>query len=71
MTRFPEPPLNLRPLFPDLPKDLLREVEDTLRSYCITAWNVYERIERDNPALIDELMKAGTMKSKVDSPKHN
>lgn len=68
MTRFPEPHLGLRALFAELPDDELQLVEETLCSYCATAWRIYERLEREHPELIDELMKARTMKGKVDSP---
>lgn len=68
MTRFPEAHLDLRPLFPDLPDDQLLEVEEALRSYCATAWRIYERLERDCPEVIDEFLKGRTMKVKVDSP---
>ncbi len=71
MTRFPEPPLDLHTIFPDVSEDVLRTMEDTLRSYWIAAWNICERLEREHPELIDEMVKAGTMRSKVDSPKTN
>jgi hypothetical protein len=68
MTRFPEARLDLKTLFPNLPDDELLEVEETLRSYCVTAWRIYERLERECPEVIDELLKDRTMKVKVDSP---
>lgn len=71
MARFPEPPLDLRTIFPDVSEDVLHTMEDTLRSYSIAAWNIYERLEGEHPELIDEIVKAGTMRSKVDSPKTN
>jgi hypothetical protein len=68
MTRFPEPHLDLRSLFPHLWDDQLQSVEETLRAYCTTSWRIFERLEREHPELIDELMKARRMKVKVDSP---
>jgi hypothetical protein len=59
----------LRPLFPNLPEAELSGLAETLNGYCAIAWRVYERLRRERPALIDELMRSRKMKGKVDSSK--
>ncbi len=54
-------------LFPGLAEDQLNEVEETIEGYCTTVWCIYERIERERPGLIDELMRNRSIKGKVDS----
>jgi len=62
-------PEKLRILFPDLPENELKAVAETFHRYCTSAWRIYERIQRERPEAIDELMRARTMKGKVDSSK--
>jgi hypothetical protein len=57
----------LKPLFPDVSEDQLDEVAETLHAYCATVWRIYERLKRERPEVIDELMRSRTMKGKVDS----
>lgn len=57
----------LRALFPGLSDVELTEVAETLHGYCAIAWRIYERLKRERPELIDELMQSRTMKVKVDS----
>jgi hypothetical protein len=59
----------LRALFPHLPADQLNDVAETLHGHCAIAWRIYERLQREHPEVIDELMRNRTMKGKVDSSK--
>jgi hypothetical protein len=54
-------------LFPGLAEDQLKAVEDTIDGYCTTVWRIYERLERERPGLIDELMRNRSIKGRVDS----
>ncbi len=59
----------LRSLFPNLTEDQLREVAETLHGYCAIVWRIYERLGREHPEIIDELMLNRNIKRKVDSSK--
>jgi hypothetical protein len=60
--------MTLRALFPKLSDEELKRVADTLYGYCRTVLSIYERLKRDQPEVIDELMRNRRMKGKVDSP---
>ncbi len=61
------PTKNLRELFPGLPENEVQDIAETLHSYCAIVWRMYERLSRECPELIDELMRNRRMKGKVDS----
>ena len=58
----------LRALFPKLSDDELNRVAGTLYAYCRTVLSIYERLKREHPEVIDELMRNRRMIGKVDSP---
>ncbi|HEY6763220.1 MAG TPA: hypothetical protein VI386_00485 [Candidatus Sulfotelmatobacter sp.] len=58
-------------LFPDLNEQQINDVAETLHGYCTTVWRIYERLEREHPEVIDDLMRNRSMKAKVDSSKNN
>lgn len=62
-------PPQLRALFPTVSDKQLSEIEETLDAYCAIVWRVYERLERERPETIDELMRNRRIKGKVDSSK--
>lgn len=57
----------LRALFPNLPEPQLAEVAETLHGYCAIVWRIYERLQREDPSVIDALMRSRRIKGKVDS----
>jgi len=59
----------LRALFPNLSDHELNEVAETLDGYCAVVWRIYERLKRERPEVIDELMRNCRMEGKVDSSK--
>lgn len=63
--------VRLQSLFPGLSDGDLNHMGETLGAYCATVWRIYERLKREHPEIIDELMRTRTMKGKVDSSKQN
>lgn len=61
--------VTLRTLFGDVSADHLREIEETLHAFCSTAWRIYERLERERPEVIDEVIQNRRINAKVDSLK--
>jgi hypothetical protein len=59
--------VTLHDLFPDMCDKQINEIAETLHGYCAVVWRIYERLERDHPEIIDDLMKTRSMKIKVDS----
>jgi hypothetical protein len=59
----------LAALFPGASEEQLKDIAETLHGYCATVWRIYERLEREHPDLIDELIRNRSMKGKVDSYK--
>jgi hypothetical protein len=43
----------IRDLFPDLPEDQLKEVEETLHGYLSALWRIYDRLIRERPEVFD------------------
>jgi len=62
--------ITLRDLFPTATDQQIEEITDVLHGYCAVVWRIYERLEREHPEVIDDLLKNGTMKAKVDSSKN-
>jgi hypothetical protein len=62
--------VTLPELFPNMSDEQINEIAETLQGYCSTVWRIYERLERERPEVIDDLMKTRTMKAKVDSSKN-
>lgn len=56
-------------LFPNASEQQIDEIADILHGYCSTVWRIYERLEREHPEVIDDLIEARNMKAKVDSSK--
>jgi len=61
--------VTLTDLFPNVSEQQIDEIADILHGYCSTVWRIYERLEREHPEVIDDLIKTRTMKAKVDSSK--
>ena len=47
------------------------ELDEVLTAFCETMFRIYERLEREQPEVIDELMRNRRMETKVDSSKQN
>jgi hypothetical protein len=61
--------ITLPDLFPDMTDQEINEIADILHGYCAVVWRIYERLEREHPEIIDDLMKTRSMNGKVDSSK--
>ena len=59
--------ITLPDLFPKVNEQQISEIADALHGYCDVVWRIYERLEREHPEIIDDLMKTRSMKGKVDS----
>lgn len=57
-------------LFPNASDQQGNEIAEILHGYCSTVWRIYERLEREHPQVIDDLIKTRNMKAKVDSSKN-
>jgi hypothetical protein len=57
----------LRVVFPHLSEAELCGLAEILHGYCAIVWRIYERLARDHPSIIDELMRSRSIKGKVDS----
>jgi hypothetical protein len=64
------PKVTLRDLFPGMTDERIGEIAEALHGYCAVVWRIYERLEREHPEIIDDLMKTRSMKGKVDSSKN-
>ena len=67
MISFMTQKITLHDLFPDLSDGQIEEIAELLHGYCSTVWQIYERLERERPEVIDALMKNRSMNAKVDS----
>jgi len=64
--------ITLKELFPDVSERQLEEIAEVLHGYCAVVRRIYERLERDRPGVIDDLVQNRSMEVKVDSSKkHN
>ena len=61
--------VTLPDLFPNMSEQQINEIAEILHGYCLTVWRIYERLERERPEVIDDLIKTRNMKAKVDSSK--
>jgi len=61
--------VTLKELFPNESDEQIERIGEFLHTYCAIVWRIFERLEREHPEVIDELMRARTMKGKVDPPK--
>ncbi len=59
--------VTLRDLFPDQSEEQIDRIGEFLHGYCTAVWRIFERLEREEPEAIDELIRARNMKGKVDS----
>jgi hypothetical protein len=57
-------------LFPSVTDEEINEIADVVHGYCAVVWRIYERLEREHPEVIDDLIKTRNMKAKVDSSKN-
>jgi DNA-directed RNA polymerase specialized sigma subunit len=62
--------VTLSDLFPNMSEQQIDEISELLHGYCSTVWRIYQRLEREHPKVIDDLIKTGNMKAKVDSSKN-
>jgi hypothetical protein len=60
----------LQDLFPDASVEQIKEIADILHGHCAVVWRIYERLEREHPEVIDDLIRTRSMKAKVDSSKN-
>jgi hypothetical protein len=67
MISFMPKKVSLHDLFPDLSEQEISEIADILHGYCAVVRRIYDRMERERPEVIDDLMKNRSMKAKVDS----
>ena len=51
-----DPLSGVRKLFPNLPDEELEEIKEVLAGYIASVWRIYERLERENPEILDHLM---------------
>ena len=63
--------ITLHELFPAVGEEQLEEIAEVLHGYCAVVWRIYERLEREHPAVIDEFIKSRSMELKVDPSKHS
>jgi hypothetical protein len=59
----------LRDLFPEASEEQIERIGEFIHGYCSVVWRIYERLKREHPEVIDELMRNRSMKvkAKVDS----
>ena len=57
----------LHSLFPDISEAEFLALRETLPGLYRTMWRIYERLLRERPEVIDELLKNRNSKGKVDS----
>jgi hypothetical protein len=62
--------VTLPDIFPKASDQQSNEIAEILHGYCSTVWRIYERLEREHPEVIDDLMRTRSMKAKVDSSKN-
>lgn len=63
--------VRLRDLFPDESDEQIDRIGEFLHNYCAVVRRIFDRLERERPEVIDEFIKARSMKEKVDSSKKN
>jgi hypothetical protein len=70
MISFMPKEVTLLDLFPNMSEQQINEIADVLHGYCAVVRRIYERLEKEHPEVIDDLMKNRSMKAKVDSSKN-
>lgn len=63
--QFPETPKRkptVAELYPHLSKDEQQRAEENLRRYVALVWRIFERVSRENPALLTETLKEARLK---------
>lgn len=70
MIFFMSKKITLRDLFSDVDDQCLEEIAEVLHGYCVVVRRIYERLERERPEVIDDILKNGRMNSKVDQSKN-
>jgi hypothetical protein len=48
---------SIRKLFPNLPEKELEEVREVFDDYLSVIWRIYERLEQENPEILDKLIE--------------
>ncbi len=59
--------VTLRDLFSEFTEEQLSQVAEVLDGYFEVSWRIYERLGRERPEIIDDLVRSRKMKAKVDS----
>ncbi len=59
----------LRFLFPTIPLKELMEIEEVFSVHCAIVQRIHQRLEREQPEVIDEMIRSRRIETKVDSSK--
>ena len=49
--------MTIQDVYPDLSPEEQAEAEYNLREYALLVWRIYERVKRENPELLTEILK--------------
>jgi hypothetical protein len=49
--------MTIQEIYPDLSPEEQAEAEYNLREYALLVWRIYERVKRDNPEILTEMLK--------------
>jgi len=64
MSPTDDPLQSVHKLFPKLSDDELEKLKEVLDGYASVVWRIYERLERENPEILDKLMEKGRKEKK-------
>ena len=59
-----DPLSGVRTLFPNLPDEELEESKEVLDGYIASVRRIYERLEREQPEILDELIEQSSKQKK-------
>ena len=62
-----DPLSGVRKLFPNLPEKDIEDIKEAVEGYASAAWRIYERLEREKPEILDELMRKAVEKKKQEN----
>ena len=49
--------ITIQEVYPDLLPEEQAEAEYNLREYALLVWRIYERVKRENPEILTEMLK--------------
>ncbi len=64
MSSTDDPLSSVRKLFPDFPDGKLEKIKEFLEGYASVVWQIYERLEREKPEILDKLMEKSRKEKK-------